>query len=282
MNQPTTESGIRRAHRLLVAVFLVGAVVTGCSSATADQDAADANDGAGSKTEAAAERLAGRYAHYDVVAYEGADMKTMIISYGFTDYDVVDGGLRSRDTFCFSEARTDQPIQISFSDAATQAIKPEPVDVKVTVRDGRAHVSRPETPTGIGVRLENPAEDPLPTDPDDPRIVDDDDDGNPGVTATVILTPEFQGEIYLARREIFSYEVDEDDDGSLSGVVKDRSEQLIIGASDPIFETNGAWTQHPDLTKSPILLVPVARSWDCSRLRAERDGLFPPTPTVDY
>jgi hypothetical protein len=276
-------SRARRHVRSSLAFALGVALLTaGCGGGGGNEPAGADAGGPSPAVAAAADRIEGRYAHYDVVAYEGSGMKTMIISYGFTDYDRTARGLRSQDTFCFSEARSDQPIEISFSDAATQAIKPEPVDVEVTTRAGRAHVSRPETPTGIGVRLDNPADDPLPSDPSDPRIVDDDDDGKPGVTATVVVGPGLEGEIYLARREIFAYEVDEQPDRSLTGVVQDRSEQLIVGASDPIFETPGQWTQHPDLTKSPIILIPVSGSWDCTRLRAERDALFPPTPSVDY
>jgi hypothetical protein len=108
-------------------------------------------------------------------------------------------------------------------------------------------------------------------------------DGKPGVTATITVSPTSKGEVYIARREIFAYDVDEQNDGSLTGVVRDRSEQLVVGASDPIFEmSSGQWQQHPDPTKSPIILKPVSRSWDCERLRQERPRMFPPTPSVDY
>jgi hypothetical protein len=267
--------GLRRGSRALIgALALVALTATGCGGSSDRAGAAGGSD--------TLDRLEGRYAHYDVVAYDG-DMKTMIISYGFTDYDRVGDRLRSHDTFCFSEARTDQPVQISFSDAATRAIKPVPVDVTVTGTAKRAKVTRPETPTGIGVRLANPAKDPLPTEADDPRIADDDHDGKPGVTATITVTPTLKGEVYIARREIFAYDVTEQADGSLTGVVRDHSQQLVVGASDPIFEmSSGQWKQHPDLTKSPIILKPVGRSWNCARLKAERDRLFPPTPSVDY
>lgn len=264
-----------RGVRLLAGTLALVALASACGGGSSDR--AGATGGS-----SALDRLEGRYAHYDVVAYDG-DMKTMIISYGFTDYDRVGDRLRSHDTFCFSEARTDQPVQISFSDAATRAIKPVPVDVEVSGTAKRAKVTRPETPTGIGVRLKNPADDPLPTEPDDPRIADDDHDGKPGVTAKITVSPTLIGEVYIARREIFAYDVDEQSDGSLTGVVRDRSEQLVVGASDPLFQqSSGQWKQHPDLTKSPIILKPVARSWDCARLKAERDRLFPPTPSVDY
>ena len=253
-----------------------------------DGDMADAKDSmsatqGGDELAAATARLAGRYAHYDIVAYEGSFMNAMIISYGFTDLSLVDGRLMAQESFCYSEFQSDQPVSVTLSDAATQAIQPIATEVTVTLADGgRAHVFRPETPTGIGIRLENPAEDCLPTDPNDPRISDDDGDGKPGVTAIVTHEGKPIGEIYLARREIFAYDLIEQPDGSLIGVVKDRSEQLIVGASDDIYKITDPWTQHPDLSKSPIILRNVERSWDCAQLRAQRHSLFPSNPPMDY
>ena len=67
-----------------------------------------------------------------------------------------------------------------------------PTPVAITVVGGRAACDRPETPTGIGVDLEDPANEPLPTDPNDPRIADDDGDGKPGVTATITVSEAFE------------------------------------------------------------------------------------------
>lgn len=266
---------------------LVGAAVL-VSMASCASDSRELDDAAAAETtvpaaDPAAERLAGRYAHYDVVAYESTDMKTLIISYGFTDLAVVDGELEATESFCSSEYRSDQPISVDLSDVATSAIRPVPAITTLTTNsDGRASVSRPATPTGIGVRLEDPANDPLPTDPNDPRIADDDNDGNPGVTASITVAEGLEGEIYLARREIFAYDVDEQADGSLTGEVTDNSEQLVIGATNDAFITQAEWIQYPDRSKSPIILIPVEDDWDCERLMAERDDLFPPTPEVDW
>ena len=123
----------------------------------------------------------------------------------------------------------------------------------------------------------------LPTDPGDPRIVDDDGDGNPGITVSIKVTDDLTGELYIARREIFAYEAFLTEPDLLAGTVTDDSEQLVIGASDPIFASSPAnWGQFPDLSKSPILLRRVDADWDCQRLAAERDTLFPPTPEVDW
>jgi hypothetical protein len=227
--------------------------------------------------------LVGRWAHYDVVAYEDDVLKTLIISYGFNDFTEVDGEIVDQGSFCFSEQRTDQPIQTSLSDAATQAIRPPAVTVEVDTVDGTLRVQRPATPTPVGIRLDDPFTESLPTDPNDPRIVDDDGDGKPGITVKIEVTPELVGELYIARREIFAYEAFLTEPDLLTGVVSDESEQLVIGASDPIFASSPAnWAQHPDPAKSPIILRRVDADWDCDRLAAERDTLFPPTPEVDW
>jgi len=277
---------------LLAVPVLALAVAAGCTGTDAGSSADRSTTTEPSATQgvtlagdelAAADRVAGRYAHYDVVAYEGSGMKTLIISYGFTDLDVVDGRLVEQETFCFADHRSDQPISVTFSDAATQAIRPVPAYPELEVVDGRARIVRPATPTGIGVELDDPATERLPTDPGDPRITDADGDGRPGVTASISVGDgALTGELYLARREIFAYDLAEQPDGRFTGSVRDDSEQLVLGASDDAFLNPAQWDQHPDPARSPILLVPVGRDWDCERLRAERDALFPPVPAIDF
>jgi hypothetical protein len=229
------------------------------------------------------EELVGRWAHYDVVAYQDDVLKTLIISYGFNDFSLVDGQIVDQSSFCFSEQRTDQPITTSLSDAATQAIQPPPAVLEIDTVDGVLRVQRPPTPTPVGIRLDDPFNEPLPTDPNDPRIVDDDGDGKPGLTVTIEVTPELVGELYIARREIFAFEAFLTEPDLLTGQVTDDSEQLVIGASDPVFASSPAnWGQYPDLSRSPIILRRVDADWDCERLAAERDNLFPPTPDVDW
>jgi hypothetical protein len=225
--------------------------------------------------------LVGRWAHYDVVAYQDDLLKTLIISYGFDDFSEVDGRIVDTTCFCFSEQRTDQPIETVFSDEATRAIRPPPTPIEIDVVDGVLRIRRPATPTAVGIRLA--ADEPLPTDPTDPRIVDDDGDGHPGVTVSIRVSDDISGELYIARREVFAYEAFLTAPDVLTGTVTDNSEQLVIGASDPVFAITPAnWGQYPDLDKSPIILKRVTADWDCERLAAERDRLFPPTPSVDW
>lgn len=275
----------RAAVTALAAALVLAAGACGSSGSDAGSSEAGATEDA-TTTTAAAEvpgaDLAGRWAHYDIVAYEDDTLKTMIVSYGFTDFAVEDGRLIESEEFCTAEQITDQAIQTSVSDAATQAIRPVSTPVEVSGEPGAWEVHRPATPTPVGIRLDDPVNESLPDDPDDPRIVDDDGDGKPGITVEIRIGDSVE-ELYIARREIFAYDLVQDGPDSMTGTVTDGSEQLVIGATDPIFEgSGGAWVQVPDLSFSPILLERVDEDWDCERLVAERDDLFPPNPPIEW
>jgi hypothetical protein len=279
----TTSIAVRRG-RLIASAVLLGTLAGRGSDDTGGAETATADTAPPSASELppGAEDLVGRYAHYDVVAYEDEAMRTLIISTGFADLELRDGELWNTMRFCHADAVSDQDIEVSISDAATQAIVPVDTPVEVTEGDGTLLVERPATPTGIGIALEDPANDVLPTDPDDPRIVDADGDGNPGITSTVRITEDLRGEIYLARREIFAYDVTAGSADRLEGTITDSSEQLVLGASDDIFLTPAQWVQVDDPARNPVIWQRVDDDWDCDRLAAEREDLFPPNPEADW
>ena len=233
-----------------------------------------------SKEEAMA-AMAGHYAHYDIVAYEGetpnGPLSTFIISYGFTDLVIEDGELVAYDQFCHAEYIANQPFDTIFSDAATQAIQPVGAIVDVYQEDGAWKLYRPATPTLNGI--DGDPNEPLSTDRNDPLISDDDNDGKPGVTVVVRLFGFIEGEIYIARREIFKNDLTLYSDGSLWGNVIDDSEQLVIGASLAILDTPNNPPQRRDPGLNPIILIPVPDDIDtCEELMAMRDALFPAEP----
>lgn len=279
--------GLRRAAVLTALV----AAIAGAGCADESADGARPADTAGTTTSTAdtveppplGSELVGRWAHFDVVAYEDGVMKTQIASYGFNDFTMVDGRLVDQASFCFAEQRTDQPIETSISDAATQAIRPPSTPVAVDVVDGLLRIQRDATPTPVGITLDDPSTESLPDDPADPRITDSDGDGKPGITVSIRVGDDLTGELYLARLEIFAWEGFLVEPDRIEGLVTDTSQQLVIGASDPVFATAGSeWVQHGDLTKSPLWLVRVDESWDCERLAAEQSQLFPPVPPIDW
>lgn len=271
-------------------IAVVGAclLIVGCSgpgdwpeSPLYDDPMNDPNWVQPASKEEAMQAMAGRYANYNIVAYDGetpnGPLSTFVISYGFTDLVIENGELVQYDTFCHAEYKANQNLTTTFPDAATQAILPRSTVVDVYQEDGHWKLRRPATPTLIGI--DGNPDKPLSFDPNDPMINDDDNDGKPGVTVFVKLYGLIDGEIYIARREIFENTVTLFSDGSLRGTVKDDSEQMVIGASLAILNTPNNPQQWDDPGLNPIILVPISDDIDtCDELMAIRDSLFPPEP----
>lgn len=229
--------------------------------------------------------IEGRYAHYDVVAYQDETtrqtMRTFIVSYGFTEFHVEDGQLVQTDSFCSAEQILNRAgSQAFFSDAATQAIRPREQIVELSLADGTWTLYRPPSPTLLGITGDPDL--PLSTDPNDPNLIDPDGDGNPGVTVTIRVGNVLEGEIYITRREIYSNYLELHPDGNLYGYVIDESEQFVVDASRRIFRQESNMEQIDDPAMSPILLVRVGDNIaSCADLAARRDELFPPAPSFD-
>jgi hypothetical protein len=226
--------------------------------------------------------LVGRYGHYDIVAYTGKftgpiKMRSLVISYGITEFYLQNNELWTKDRFCFSEYKSNIPFKTSVSDEFTQAIIPEPTRVEVREADGQIQIFRPETPTLLGVKLDSYL-DPFPEDPNDPAYIDADRDGKPGVTVKLSLGKVFNEELYIARKELFSYRANVKSDGRIIGTVIDRSEQHIIAASKQSLVKENNPRQDQDLRKSPLILVPIHGDVDCLQLKEMRKDLFPKNP----
>jgi hypothetical protein len=233
--------------------------------------------------EQAMQAIEGRYAHYDVIAYQDVTtrrtMRTFIVSYGFTEFRVEDGRLLQIDSFCHAQQILNQVgSEAEFSDAATRAIKPRVQEVELSLEDGKWRLYRPSSPTLLGIAGDPDL--PLPTDPDDPNLLDPDGDGNPGVTVTIRVGDFLEGEIYITRREIYSNYLELNSNGNLYGYVVDESEQFVIDASRRIFRQESNMEQIADPGMSPIVLVRVDESvGTCEELMAARDRLFPSEPS---
>lgn len=241
----------------------------------------DPNWVAPTSKEQAMAAMAGHYAQYNIVAYEGetpnGPLASFIITYGFTDLVIENGTLVAYDRFCRAEYIANQDFDTVFSDAATQSIQPPGAIVDVYEENGAWKLFRPATPTLSGI--DGDPNMPLSMDRNDPLIRDDDNDGKPGVTVVLKLFGLIDGEIYIARREIFKNDLTLYSDGSLRGNVIDDSEQLVLGASLAFLDTPNNPPQRRDPGLNPVILIRVSDDIDtCEELMANRDSLFPPEP----
>ena len=230
------------------------------------------------------DKLVGKYAHYDVVSYKEkigpVTMKNIIVSYGLDEFSDNGSSLVLTNRFCFSEYITNLPFTTKVNDEFTKAIIPEPVEVMLSEDDGRIKVYRPRTPTTLGVQLNDLVNEALPTKSNDPRLIDADKDGKPGVTVKIKLFGRVDGEIYITRKEVFEYNMELQNDGSFYGSVIDNSEQSTVGAKPFYLKSQRNPRQDPDSSKSFIMLQPVEKDFSCDDLKENRDWMFPENPEV--
>jgi hypothetical protein len=210
-----------------------------------------------------AESLVGRWAHFDTVAYQDEVMKTLIISTGFADLEMRDGQLWNQMVFCHADVVNDQGIEISISDEATSAILPVATPVEVNEVDGRVcrGACAPTRPPSASDWTTRPTSrcPPIPTIPGS---------STPTATATRASPPRCgSARAWRARstspggRSSPTAGAGEPD--RLVGTITDRSEQLIIGASDPMFLAGGQWEQIDDPSRNPVIWQRVDADWDC-------------------
>ena len=123
-----------------------------------------------------------------------------------------------------------------------------------------------------GAKLKRPAADALPTDEDDPRLVDADRDGHPGLT--ISIEGAVSGSLYLVER----------DWSVLLGVLTapDRvegrliwgSEQSVVDATNPLLTGPRSLEPHPDSKRSTFVMRRVEAKTTCADILAQSAALF--------
>ncbi len=130
-----------------------------------------------------------------------------------------------------------------------------------------------------GVEFESgqdPETEPLPTDADDPRVFDQNGDGNPGLTIEIDASIA-SGDVYVIQRGSDRFESTVVDDGEISGIVDWEDEQEILGASNDLLLTAEPENRpHPDEDASYFEMIRLGddEADDCDTLAAERDQRF--------
>ncbi len=130
----------------------------------------------------------------------------------------------------------------------------------------------------FGVRLADPMRDPLPTTEDDPRLIDSDGDGHPGITVMIRHPMVGQGQVFVAQRSIARIEGTVNADGTVSGHILTAPDMYKIGADRWWLKVDSPQRPHPDPAQSPFMMVPVTDGISCGDLLARKGDLFPALP----
>jgi len=148
---------------------------------------------------------------------------------------------------------------------ATAVLEPSPSGVRF-VRTWQARTS--------GVHLERPDDEPLPTNAADPRVIDEDGDGHPGVTVRLRVLGVIEGEVYLVQRVRYRLVGTLVSPDRIEGVLEWQSERVVLGASSPLLLGNWNGTPDPDPRKSTFVLRRIDPGCGCDAIMANWSALF--------
>jgi len=125
----------------------------------------------------------------------------------------------------------------------------------------------------VGADLEDPAGDPLPTDPQDARVTDPDGDGEPGVTVRVEGV--VSGGVYVVQRIERALEGTLTVDGRITGTVIGSNQQAKLGASNFILRAfTPTFIADTEPEHNPFSWAPVGPDADCTQIVAAEVPLF--------
>lgn len=248
-----------------------GSTGSGGSSATScePEGAADVPD------------VSGLFAYYEVTS-------RLVVVPGFSDpfhtrvvtLLLVDQTLTGQDVAFnaeYCDHYTEDPdlaVHVVIPKAYTDSLPPFTRPGTYAKTGGAYRLALPELYQVEGATLADPVNEALPTAPDDPRVVDQDSDGKPGLTLR--LTGLVDGEIYVVQRGFTKVDGGPQSADELKGPVTFESEQVIL-ASDPPTIKDLASQATTDNTPcaSYFRMVRVPAGSDCTYVNDNFATLFP-------
>lgn len=183
-----------------------------------------------------------------------------------------EGGVVMVEHGCGAESAAGETINVVIPAAIPRSVTPPVTPLNVWEENGVVHWSRPRVVLPIGVRLDDPANDPLPMDANDPRIWDQDGDGFPGVTVNV--SGFASGDLYIIQKQISSEHGILNEAGELEGFIVDDSEQFTLGGTNPLLNQQIPSRPNPDRSLSTLRSARMAGAMDCDWLVENHEQVF--------
>ena len=161
----------------------------------------------------------------------------------------------------FTKVRTIIP------DAFADALPDSTRTGELTRRDNRWRLEVDRVLNVVGARLREPTSERLPTSADDPRVVDGDDDGRPGLT--VKIRGMVNGKIFVVQRGWDAYSGTIFSEERIRGDVRWSTEQKVLGSTSIFLGDQPPTEPHEDADRSFFEMVRLDGSPSCSDVSAD-------------
>ena len=149
-------------------------------------------------------------------------------------------------------------VETVYPPALIQSLPQPRLDGRLISSDGKLVFHQPKETIVIGANLEDLEGEPLPTDPDDDRVVDQDADGKPGITVQV--RGFVSGDVFVTQRNSAEFRVERSESG-FAGRLRFNTEQNILGATSDRLKTPTPAVPVP--SKSYVQMIQLAEDATC-------------------
>lgn len=175
------------------------------------------------------------------------------------------------DTYCFTIVDDGTLlVETAIPDAFMQSLVPAARSAVVTEDAGVLRFEADEYVEVRGAVLDDPVHDALPVTADDPRVVDQDRDGHPGMTVRVKVLGLIEGETYIVQRVRYRLSGVVKSADRIEGTIEWSDEQVVLGATNPLLKADTVGLPNPDPDASRFVMIRVDETWPCEAIR---DGL---------
>ena len=193
----------------------------------------------------------------------------------FTHVTQSGSSLILQDRYCFTDASPSTLLfRTNIADTVMHSIQPEPRTATLTLSDCGVGLTQDWYTEIRGAILANPENEPLPSDLDDPRLVDLEGDGHPGMTIQASILGLFTGEGYAVQRYRYRLTGTVVDADTIIGLIDWTSEQTVLAATNPLFMETFSDDTDPDPAKHQFVMIRVDESWTCETLREKLPTLL--------
>lgn len=175
-----------------------------------------------------------------------------------------------QDRYCFTDAEPSTFLfTTNIADTVMQSIVPEPRTATLSLVDCDIRFNQDWYTEVRGAILEDPEAEALPIDPEDPRLVDLEGDGHPGMTINASILGLFTGEGYAVQRYRYRLAGTVFNADTIVGYVDWTSEQTVVEATNPLFMEAFSDDTDPDPTKHKFVMIRIDETWTCETLREQ-------------
>lgn len=194
--------------------------------------------------------------------------------------DVAQDGetLTMRDRYCFTVVDDGTPlVKTEIPDAFMSALVPTPRIAVLRASDEGVAFQAANYVEVRGATLDDPVADPLPLDPLDPRVIDQDGDGQPGMTVRVTVLGIVKGETYIVQRVQYRLTGWVAGPDRIEGRIEWTDEQVVLAATNALLEADTIGRHDPDPAAHRFVMVRVDPEWTCETLRERLSEILEPS-----